>query len=622
MDLVGFETAVYRRQHVEATNRLLVILRAIATNQPIVDDSEPEKARSSATMLCTRLAAAITALFADPQNRMNDSTFIRLCALCRAVDNVFAASAFGSSDHALKAMGLAQPQPGKPLRFASFDEALRFHSLFSLDCSFPLDIADIFEQAPKLALLLYTKYMSTKPIVTATGQARRERLLDLYDRLKPAPLVDPIDHVVQLANAWMLCSYAEHPRKHRVKATLNVVMRDWMQRRELTDAKLPAKRAKPERPTMVVAAEIMHSNHVQYRYFGQWLRQLRTRFRLVLVTDAREVDDWNRGLFDEVFSFTRSGEGGYLKEAVDYIKKTAPQVIFYLSVGMRHWGVAIANLRLAPIQMTAIGHSASTFCPTIDYYLIEQGYVGDPDSFSETVILLSDQSLRFERSPHAKVPAPQIREQANPLRIVFAANLLKLNPHFLGVCRKIVERSPRPLEIHAFPNNSGMELEAARQTIRRALPGARVYPILAYNEYLEKLNACDLSLSPWPFGGLHSVVDSLRQGVPVIALEGIEPHARTDAMLMRLLGLPEWLICHQEDEYIDMALRVIGDDRLRVELARQAVALDIDNRLFGDAATPLGTEIVDAAWWVYENHEAIKADGRKAWIPQARLAPL
>ncbi len=196
MDLVGFETAVYRRQNADAISRLLVILRAIATSRPIVDDAEPENARSSATVLCTRLAAAITALFADPENRITDSIFIRLCALCRAIDNVYAASAFGSSDHALKAMGLAPPQAGKAMRFTSFEEALRFHSLLSLDCGFPADIADIFEQAPKVALLLYVKYMSTKPIVTSIGQARRERLLDLHGRLKAAPLVESIDHVV------------------------------------------------------------------------------------------------------------------------------------------------------------------------------------------------------------------------------------------------------------------------------------------------------------------------------------------------------------------------------------------------------------------------------------------
>ena len=109
------------------------------------------------------------------------------------------------------------------------------------------------------------------------------------------------------------------------------------------------------------------------------------------------------------------------------------------------------------------------------------------------------------------------------------------------------------------------------------------------------------------------MVDSLRQGVPVVAMECPEPHGRTDAMLLRRLGMPEWLIAQSADDYVAAALRVIEDDGLRVELSRQALALDVGNTLFGDASAPLRSEVVDAVWWLYQNHEAALADGRKLW---------
>jgi len=136
---------------------------------------------------------------------------------------------------------------------------------------------------------------------------------------------------------------------------------------------------------------------------------------------------------------------------------------------------------------------------------------------------------------------------------------------------------------------------------------------MRYQRYLERLAECDLNLSPFPFGGLHSVVDSLRQGIPVVALEGLDLHARTDAMLLRRLGMPEWLISKDVEGYVAAALRVIDDDRTRVALARQAAALDIDRVLFGDATTKLRSEVVDAMWWIYRHHEAIKASGRKVF---------
>lgn len=254
----------------------------------------------------------------------------------------------------------------------------------------------------------------------------------------------------------------------------------------------------------------------------------------------------------------------------------------------------------------------------MDYYFTEEGYVSDPGLLSEQVVLLPDESLIFERSPHYTPLPPIIRETAQPLRVVLPSNLLKLNPHFIGVLRRIREKARRPMEFRVFPNVSGLELMATKRVFEQHLPGSIVHPVMAYNAYLAELNACDLNLSPFPFGGLHSVVDSLRQGIPVVALEGLDLHARTDSMLLRRLGMPEWLITQNEDDYIATALRLIDNDAERVALSRQAVNLDLDRTLFGDATTPLGRDVVDAMWWVYQNHEAIKASGRKVFRPVDR----
>ena len=149
--------------------------------------------------------------------------------------------------------------------------------------------------------------------------------------------------------------------------------------------------------------------------------------------------------------------------------------------------------------------------------------------------------------------------------------------------------------------------------LQRTLPEAVVHPMLAYNEYLSRLAQCDLNLSPFPFGGLHSVVDSLRLGLPVVALEGLEPHARTDSMILRRVGMPEWLVTQDPEAYVEAALRIIRDDALREELSRQARALEVDRLLFGDAGTPLRTEVVDAVWWMYQHHEQIVVSGQKVF---------
>ena len=600
--VAAFEQLVYRRRP-GAGGRLLKLLFALATGKLKLEDEA----------VATRLAAAAGACLLDGGMRVTERDFERLALVGRTLDNLFAASALRTSDHLLAALGARDTASFARLWQADRQAFIKALTLLSIDSRLPIDAEALFATEPRLTLLAYLSLLSAKPITSLEGHARRERLLELAPRLQPAELPRTLDHLVLLSSGWMLCSYGERRDKHRVKPTLNRVLRAWMLAGGMSDAELPAKRRMAERPTLLVAAEIMHSNHVQYRYFGQYLRQLRTRFRLVLLTEDNQIDEHVRALYDEVHSYQRSTDTLTLGEAVATVKRLAPDLIFWPSVGMRHWGPAMANLRLAPIQFTGLGHSASTFCDPIDYYLTEQGYVGDPALFSERLVLLPDASLVFERSPHYKPVAPQIRARAAPLRVALPSNLLKLNPAFVAVLRRIREAAKRPLEFHVFPNVSGLELLATRRTLARELPGARVFQTMAYNPYLQRLSACDLNLSPFPFGGLHSVVDSLRQGIPVVAMEGLEPHARTDAMLLRRLGMPAWLVCADVEAYVAAALRVIDDDALRVDLSRRAAALDIDRVLYGDAATPLRSEVVDAVWWMYRNHEAIQASPQRVY---------
>jgi hypothetical protein len=417
----------------------------------------------------------------------------------------------------------------------------------------------------------------------------------------------------------MICSYAGTPNKHAIKRLFNSALRGMATSWGFRDLAMPAVRPRRDRPLILFAAEIMHSKHVQYRYFGQYLRQLRNRFELVLLTEGKEADDYVRTLFDSVLTFDR-GDPRYLDGIYRMFVETAPDIIFYPSVGMRHWGPLFANLRLAPIQLTALGHSASTFCDTIDYYLLEEGYVSDAALFGETVLTVPDESLVFEQMPGFTPPAPQIRRAPDRLRIVLPSNALKLNPNFIALLSRIRAAAKRPLDFHFLPNSRGLELAALNKAIQRVLPGANVHDTLPYDRYIATISACDLNLSPFPFGGLHSVIDSLRQGLPVVAMECPEPHGRTDAMLLRRLGMPEWLIAKGEDEYVAAALRVIEDDGLRVALSEQALAIDVGKTMFGDATTPLRREIGEALWWVYQNHEAAQQDGRKLWSLAHRAA--
>lgn len=609
--LTKLETAAIR-DPASAMEVLLGTLRRLAAGTSLEELAAPEAPQPNG-VLATRCAAAMARIMTDPATRFDDSAMLRLAAIARVSDHIHALSGFGNADHVLRMLG-AGDTDGLGRLFEQDRRAFaKAWLLFSLDSRLPIDVRALLAAPAPIALLAAMGLISQKPILTEDGHARREALVSLAGRLKPVALPLTVDHLVLLSAAWMLCSYAGARDKHGIKPVLNRVLRQWGESIGLSDATPPAIRALKTRPTLLVVAEIMHSNHVQYRYFGQYLRQLRQRFHLILLTEGAPADTHVQALFDENRLFKRESGTGYFNKLVEEIKSLNPDMIFYLSVGMRHWGPVLANFRLAPIQFVGLGHCASTFVETIDYFFTEEGFVGDPDLLSEQLVLLPDDSLIFERSPHyAPLPA-SIRETANPLRVALASNLLKLNPHFIGVLRKIRARARRPVEFHVFPNVSGLEFQATQRLFGHHLPGSKIYPIKRYNDYLADLNACDINLSPFPFGGLNGVVDSFRQGIPLITLEGPDLPARLDSMMLRRLGMPEWLIAQDEEAYIAAALRLIDDDAERVALSRQILALDVESVISGDASTPLRRDVVDAVWWIYRNHEAIKASGRKVF---------
>jgi predicted O-linked N-acetylglucosamine transferase (SPINDLY family) len=594
------------------------VVNALATGKPVEDDREAPEQRSTPARIATRITAAIAAIMADPAVALSPGELDRCMALRRGFENLFTASAFDGPEFALRAMPVTEP-------FRAHDEMdaaalAKYLVLLSLDADVALDVEQVLALPPRLAQLVYLNLLATKPVLTAAGEARRERLLALADRLVPAELPPTVDHVVLIASAWMLCSYARSTGKHRVKAVLNRVLRDLLGRLGLEDAPAPAARREVDRPVLVIASEIMHSNHVQYRYFGQYCRQLRERFETILICEKREIDRHVEGLFDRTFGFVRTSNGIYLRQIVDFIGATRPDMIYWPSIGMRHWGVTLANLRLAPIQLMGLGHTATTHLDTIDYCIAEAGLVGDPGCYQEKLVLIPDEAHILERSPHYRPVAPVIRERPDPLRIAIASNLLKINPSFLTFLAALRDAAGRQLEFHLFPNVGGLELTAARKGVQRILPEAVLHPMLPYNLYLERLNACDLSFSPFPFGGMHSVIDSIRQGLPVVALQGQEPHARTDAMLLRRFAMPDCLIARTEADYATQALRLIRDDAHRIEVSRRALAADVDRRIYA-RGKPARHEMADAVWWIYQNHEAIQADGRQVWT-MADRSPL
>jgi len=83
---------------------------------------------------------------------------------------------------------------------------------------------------------------------------------------------------------------------------------------------------------------------------------------------------------------------------------------------------------------------------------------------------------------------------------------------------------------------------------------------------IDLLCEADLYLDSFPFGGFNTLIEALAAGCPVVTLEGKTACGRFGAAMLRILGLPDFLIARTPNEYVAAARRILTDDVLRADV--------------------------------------------------------
>jgi hypothetical protein len=362
----------------------------------------------------------------------------------------------------------------------------------------------------------------------------------------------------------------------------------------IKDIDAPRKqRAEGEKPTMLVALEWFSGAHSIYRTHSASIRAARDRFRVVGVGLPELVDTLGREVFDEFVPIT----GDPVRFVRDLAERLRPDLVYYPAFGMFPSSIFLTNLRLAPIQIVSYGHPATSKSPLIDYFVLPEDWVGDPACFSEQLLPLPKEAMPFVPSAATIMVEPLLREAPETLRIAVAATPMKLNPGFIKSLARIQAASPRPMQFHFFMGLSrGLVYLEARQFIEAHLPDAMIHTHLPYSQYMAKLNECDMYVNPFPFGNTNGIVDVTSIGLVGVCRTGPEVLEHIDEAMFHRLGLPEWLIAHNEDEYVEATLKLIQDDKTRLSLRRGLLkrnAVEVfyegDPSLFGKALSTLCT---------------------------------
>ncbi|NML34652.1 peptide transporter [Paraburkholderia antibiotica] len=574
-----FEYHCYHREHEQAGRRLLQLLERVDANYGTLMDVDEwaQSEQASDIMddhLLTRLASAITALATDPAFTLSEHGISRLAQLQRWLSALFAASPFRNADHILRALGT--DSAAKNMLQMRYGEARKFQLFYLTDSEVQLDWDVFWEFDRVTAARLAVSILSTRLMASASAHQKREMLL----RWLPPKLAelewDQLPSGV-MHDVYMHCSYADLPAKHDIKRSINTLIRRKLESLGMSDVTRAAQApAEGTKPVVLVVLEWFSQNHSIYRTHSQTMVAMRERFHLIGMGYNDRVDDVGKAVFDEFITL----EGNDVWENVAHVRQVSEsrhaQIAYMPSVGMFPITMILASLRVAPLQMMALGHPATSHGHAMDYVVVEEDYVGDDACFSEKLLKLPRDGMPY-RPPTAMTQMKLKRGHLPPrvapdtVRIAVAATIIKLNPGFLRMCGELVRKSKVPVEFHFLVGQANGITYPQISHIIRGMVGreAVTHKHQDYERYMHVIADCDMFLNPFPFGNTNGIVDTVWAGLVGVCKTGPEVHEHIDEGMFRRLGFPEWTIASTLEDYKTAALRLIHNREERHQLAQE-----------------------------------------------------
>jgi hypothetical protein len=235
--------------------------------------------------------------------------------------------------------------------------------------------------------------------------------------------------------------------------------------------------------------------------------------------------------------------------------------------------------RPARVQATWLDYVATTGVPSIDYRICDA--VTDPPGAERWS---TERPLRLPvaawcYAPHPDAPAIEAVDPGRPLQLGSCCVPLKLTPETLRLWAEVLQALPQArLRLVGVPE--GM----ARERVRAAFDGIDASRLeiegrLAMPAYYRAVASFDIALDPLPFSGATTTLDCLWQGVPVVALRGSLPHARSSASILQHAGLGAW-VADDGPGYVAAVVALAADLDARTRFRAEARPRLAANALF------------------------------------------
>lgn len=588
--LEDFERLVLQRTGLEAADAALAILDSIDKQYGSIAGVkwQPSLGKKGDAermeQFATRFSAAFGLLMCDLSFDITPLGIELLLIFHRWIDLLFSASGFRTTEHLLP---LLAKDAGTGTWTLNGEKLIRYFAIFSPGSSQSIEFEQCLNANRSVAAAAFLHYLGTRYCFTERSFQFRERLLEwLPGKLGNVKLGNL--SLRKMVEPYMHCSYAMTQRKHAIKADIMAQMRTVCLEAGCPEMAADRKPDPHRKPTIVVVTEHFPDGHSVYRTHSRSVRALKERFHVVGVCYQNQIGPDMTSCFDEIILYPGEDYLPAVKATAEEILARNPDIVFFLGVGMSAHAIALASLRLAPVQCVSFGHTATTMSPVIDYMILPEDFVGARDVYSEKLLAVAPHAMPYEprRDAESQIAETRARKAGEDkpdakVRVAIPASVMKLNPRFFAALADMAKNAKSELEFHFFPLAAvGIAHVELTRAVHEAVPNAIVHREAQYPLYMELLGLCDFFVCPFPYGNMNSIIDAVRLGLPGVCLDGAEAHAHADVAFFARMGLPGDLAASTVEEYVAAGVRLADDWAWRKHCRDLALASDLDAAFF------------------------------------------
>lgn len=391
-------------------------------------------------------------------------------------------------------------------------------------------------------------------------------------------------------------------------AGLRVAHEDWarQQLQDLTPADPASFVRKGDGPLVVGLVSPDLYAHPVGVFLLPWLEHHdRARFQLIAYADSERDDPIARRIRAAMDGW-RSIIGLDDEAVAKQIAQDRVDILIDLAGHTAGNRLKLFARRVAPLQVSWLGYSATTGVPATDAVLMD-AYTAPPGievGFTEQLIRLD--GLRFCYTPpeyaSAVWPAPILQKGY----VTFGSfnNLAKVTPEVIETWAAILKAVPAARLVLKWKSLGDAETRdrLVAAFVQHGIDSARIdcRGWSSHPQMLAEYGNVDIALDPFPFSGGLTSCDALFMGVPVLTLPGELPISRQTASFLDALGLSDWIAVSRED-YIDKAVSLASRADLLESLRQSLREKVLASRLCDGAAYAKAIESALSALYAAKN---------------------